>query len=99
MGTDDLASDSYNRFWRGFATKNLKEIGLSFHMIESLNNTGKSRCSCATWCVLFRGAAEGKIRTKTIEEDLIEAVIGLPSNLFFGTSIPAADSYFQQTGR
>jgi type I restriction enzyme M protein len=38
---------------------------------------------------LFRGGAEGKIRKGILEEDLLEAVIGLPPNLFFGTGIPA----------
>ena len=40
--------------------------------------------------VLFRGGAEGKIRQGFIKDDLIEAVIGLPSNVFYGTGIPAA---------
>jgi type I restriction enzyme M protein len=40
--------------------------------------------------VLFRGSTEGHIRQGLIEEDLIEAVVGLPSNLFYGTGIPAA---------
>jgi type I restriction enzyme M protein len=40
--------------------------------------------------VLFRGAAEGEIRRKMLEQDLIEAVVGLPTNLFYGTGIPAA---------
>jgi type I restriction enzyme M protein len=39
--------------------------------------------------ILFRGGAEGKIRKGILEEDLLEAVIGLPSNLFFGAGIPA----------
>lgn len=39
--------------------------------------------------VLFRGGAEREIRRKWLEEDLIEAVIGLPQNLFYGASIPA----------
>ena len=39
--------------------------------------------------VLFRGGSEGNIRKGIIEDDLIEAVVGLPSNLFFGTGIPA----------
>lgn len=38
--------------------------------------------------VLFRGAAEGKIRQTLIEKNRIDTVIGLPANLFFGTSIP-----------
>ena len=46
--------------------------------------------------VLFRGASEGKIRQKTIEENLLEAVIGLPANLFFGTGIPAAIVLFNK---
>ena len=39
--------------------------------------------------VLFRGGAEKKIRMKFLEQDLLEAVIGLPQNLFYGASIPA----------
>jgi type I restriction enzyme M protein len=46
--------------------------------------------------VLFRGSSEGKIRQKTIEENLLEAVIGLPANLFFGTGIPAAILIFNK---
>ena len=40
--------------------------------------------------VLFRGAAEGEIRKGMLQEDLVEAVVGLPTNLFYGTGIPAA---------
>ena len=46
--------------------------------------------------VLFRGSSEGKIRRRTIEENLLEAVIGLPANLFFGTGIPAAILIFNR---
>lgn len=46
--------------------------------------------------VLFRGGIEGKIRQKLIEENLLDAVIGLPSNLFFGTGIPAAILIFKR---
>ena len=46
--------------------------------------------------VLFRGASEGKIRQKTIEENILEAVIGLPANLFFGIGIPAAILIFNR---
>jgi len=47
--------------------------------------------------VLFRGAAEGRIRQKLLEENLLSAVIGLPEKLFFGTGIPAAILVFQKT--
>lgn len=40
--------------------------------------------------VLFRGGAEGKIREGFLKDDIIEAIIGLPQNIFYGTGIPAA---------
>jgi len=46
--------------------------------------------------VLFRGSAEGKIRQKLIEENLLDAVIGLPEKLFYGTGIPAAVLVFRK---
>ena len=46
--------------------------------------------------VLFRGASEGRIRQKLIEENLLEAVIGLPEKLFYGTGIPAAILVFNK---
>jgi len=46
--------------------------------------------------VLFRGGAEGRIRRWLIEENLLDAVIGLPANLFFGTGIPAAILIFNK---
>ena len=45
---------------------------------------------------LFRGSSEGKIRRQLIEENLLDAVIGLPEKLFFGTGIPAAILVFRQ---
>ena len=45
--------------------------------------------------VLFRGAAEGKIRKNIIDNNLLDAVIGLPANLFYGTSIPTCVLVFK----
>lgn len=45
--------------------------------------------------VLFRGAAEGKIRQNLIDKNLLDAVIGLPANLFYGTSIPTCVLVFK----
>jgi len=58
-------------------------------MIASLNLTGRMG-TVIPHGVLFRGGAEGKIRKGFIEEDIIEAIIGLPPNIFYGTGIPAA---------
>lgn len=46
--------------------------------------------------VLFRGASEGRIRQQLIDENLLDAVIGLPTNLFYGTGIPAAILLFRR---
>jgi type I restriction enzyme M protein len=64
-------------------------------MLSSLNSNGKMGVILPHG-VLFRGASEGKIRTKLIEDNLLDAVIGLPSNLFFGTSIPACILIFKK---
>lgn len=46
--------------------------------------------------VLFRGASEGRIREQLVELNLLDAVIGLPGNLFYGTSIPACVLVFKK---
>lgn len=46
--------------------------------------------------VLFRGAAEGKIRQALIEKNYLDTVIGLPANLFYGTSIPTTILVFKK---
>lgn len=57
------------------------------HSIYHLNNTG-TMAIVLPHGVLFRGAAESKIRKTLIEKNYLDAVIGLPANLFYGTSIP-----------
>lgn len=60
------------------------------HMIASLKNDGKMGVVMPHG-VLFRGSVEGKFRKHIIEDrNILEAVIGLPSGLFYGTGIPAS---------
>lgn len=94
-GADMASGDLYNRFWRGVPSKSKGDWAFISHMIETLNETGKAGV-VVPHGVLFRGSSEGKIREKTIEDNLLEAVIGLPSNLFFGTGIPAAILVFNK---
>ncbi len=94
-GADEAEGDQYNRFWRGVPPKSKGDWAFITHMIETLNETGKAGVVIPHG-VLFRGAAEGRIRQMTIEENLLEAVIGLPANLFFGTGIPAAVLVFNK---
>lgn len=94
-GADMAVGDVHNRFWRGVPSKSKGDWAFISHMIETLNETGKAGV-VVPHGVLFRGSSEGKIRQKTIEDNLLEAVIGLPSNLFFGTGIPAAILVFNK---
>jgi len=94
-GADDAGADKYNRFWRGVPPKSKGDWAFISHMIETLNETGKATV-VVPHGVLFRGSSEGKIRQQTIEENILETVIGLPANLFFGTGIPAAILVFNK---
>lgn len=87
-GREEAESDEYGRFRFGLPPKNAGDYAFIQHMIATLNHEGKAGVVMPHG-VLFRGGTEGKIRTGIIEEDLVEAVIGLPSNLFYGTGIPA----------
>ncbi len=94
--TYDPETDKYNRFWRGVPPKSKGDWAFISHMIE-IAYEGKGKVGVVVpHGVLFRGASEGKIRQKTIEENILEAVIGLPANLFFGTGIPAAILIFNK---
>ena len=95
-GADEAAADPYNRFWRGTPPKSKGDWAFITHMIETTYE-GKGKVGVVVpHGVLFRGSSEGRIRQKTIEENLLEAVIGLPANLFFGTGIPAAILIFNR---
>ncbi|MEG1254840.1 type I restriction-modification system subunit M [Clostridium sp.] len=88
-GTEEAEHDAFHRFDYGIPPKSYGDLAFVEHMISSLNMKGKM-ASVVPHGVLFRGGAEGKIRTGFIKDDLIEAVIGIPQNIFYGTGIPAA---------
>jgi type I restriction enzyme M protein len=95
-GADQVAGDKFNRFRRGIPPKSKADYAFITHLIETaVAGTGKVGV-IAPLGVLFRGSAEAKIRKQLIEENLLEAVIGLPANLFYGTSIPAAILVFNR---
>jgi len=78
------------RFRYGFCPETGKKGDLMFlqHMLAVLRTNGMM-ATVMPHGVLFRGGAEKEIRKGIIEDDLLEAVIGFPSNLFYGTGIPA----------
>lgn len=95
-GYDEASADPYNRYHRGLPPKSKGDWAFISHMVETARE-GTGRVGVVVpHGVLFRGAAEGRIRQKMIEENLLEAVIGLPANLFFGTGIPAAILLFNK---
>lgn len=95
-GAGEAASDKFNRFHRGIPPKSKGDWAFITHMIETTYEASGRVGVIVPHGVLFRSAREGKIRQKVIEENLLEAVIGLPANLFFGTGIPAAILLFKR---
>ena len=87
-GREEAENDIYNRYIYGIPPKSYGDLAFVSHMIASLNSTGRMG-TVIPHGVLFRGGAEGKIREGVIKEDIIEAIIGLPPNIFYGTGIPA----------
>ena len=95
-GADDLKEDTYKRFEYGLPPKSKGDYAFISHMLASLNVNGTMGVVLPHG-VLFRGATESKIRKQIIEDDnLLDTVIGLPANLFFGTSIPACILIFKK---
>ncbi len=68
------------------------------HMVASLKDDGMAAVVMPHG-VLFRGGEEKNYRTHLVEEGLLDAVIGLPSNLFYGTGIPACILVIGKAGR
>ena len=88
-GRDVAENDGYGRFRFGLPPKTKGDLAFVQHMVAVLNVSARLGVVMPHG-VLFRGAAEGKIRKGLLQEDLFEAVIGLPPNLFYGTGIPAS---------
>ncbi|MBF1196366.1 type I restriction-modification system subunit M [Streptococcus infantis] len=88
----DRSKDS--RFKFGVAPASKADYAFILHGLYHLESNG-TMAIVLPHGVLFRGAAEGKIRQKIIDENLLHAVIGLPANLFYGTSIPTCVLVFK----
>ncbi|TAN45644.1 MAG: type I restriction-modification system subunit M [Nitrospirae bacterium] len=96
-GADVAEKDRFNRFWRGVPPKSKGDYAFISHMIEAALEKEGRVAVVVPHGVLFRGGAEGRIRQKLIEENLLDAVIGLPANLFPTTSIPVAILIFDRS--
>jgi type I restriction enzyme M protein len=95
-GHENADKDPYHRFRRGVPPRTKGDYAFILHMIESMKPKSGRMAVVVPHGVLFRGAAEGRIRKQLIDENLLDVVIGLPEKLFYGTGIPAAILVFRK---
>ena len=95
-GYEEAGNDKFGRFKRGLPPKTKGDYAFILHMIETLKPKSGRMGVVVPHGVLFRGSSEGKIRQQLIDENLLDAVIGLPEKLFYGTGIPAAILIFKK---
>lgn len=89
--------DHYRRFDWGIPPTSKGDYAFVMHMLHSLDDSTGRMGIILPHGVLFRGASEGRIRQTIIERfNLLDAVIGLPANLFYGAGIPACILIFRK---
>ena len=94
-GSENWVSDPYGRNIAGVPPKGNGDMAWVQHMIKSMNSTGRMTVVLPHGA-LFRKGAEGKIREELLKQDLLEAVIGLGANIFYGTQLAACVLVFKQ---
>ena len=94
-GAENWVNDPYGRNIAGVPPKGNGDMAWVQHMISSMNETG-SMTVVLPHGALFRKGAEGKIRQALLEHDLIEAVIGVGPNIFYGTQLAACVMVFRK---
>ncbi len=91
----EASLDPHRRFEWGVPPASRGDYAFVQHMLYSLAENGRM-ATILPHGPLFRGASEGKIRKQIIEMNFLDAVIGLPEGLFFGTGIPACIMVFRK---
>lgn len=94
-GSENWVNDPFGRNIAGVPPKGNADMAWVQHMIKSMNSTGRMTVVLPHGA-LFRKGAEGKIREELLKQDLLEAVIGLGSNIFYGTQLAACVLVFKQ---
>ena len=93
-GAKNWTNDPYGRNIAGVPPKGNGDMAWVQHMVKSMNKTGRMTVILPHGA-LFRKGAEGRIREVLLEHDLLEAVIGLGPNIFYGTPLAACVLVFQ----
>jgi type I restriction enzyme M protein len=96
-GAENADKDKHKRFWRGIPPKSKGDYAFISHMIEIARSRTGRVAVIVPHGVLFRGGSEGRIRQALIDENLLDAVVGLPANLFTTTGIPVAILVFDRS--
>ena len=96
-GAENAAGDPYGRFWRGVPPPSKGNYAFITHMIEIAKPRSGRVAVIVPHGVLFRGHAEGRIRKALLDQNLLDAVIGLPAKLFTTTGIPVAILIFDRS--
>lgn len=96
-GAEHAASDQFKRYWRGIPPRSKGDYAFITHMVGIAKRQSGRVAVIVPHGVLFRGGSEGAIRKTLIEENLLDAVIGLPANLFTTTGIPVAILIFDRS--
>ena len=96
-GAEGAGQDPHGRFWRGVPPPSKGDYAFITHMIETAKRRRGRVAVIVPHGVLFRGHREGRIRQALVEENLLDAVIGLPPKLFTTTGIPVAIMVFDRS--
>jgi type I restriction enzyme M protein len=94
-GTENWANDPFGRTIAGVPPKGNGDMAWIQHMVKSMNSNGRMAVVLPHGA-LFRKAAEGKIRKALLEQDMLEAVIGLGPNIFYGTQLAVCVMVFKE---
>lgn len=87
---EEWEHDLFERFRLGTPPKHRVEYAFLLHMVESAREGSGKIVTLLPMGALFRGGNEGQIRERLIEKNLLDCVVALPANLFYGTGIPVA---------
>lgn len=94
-GAEQWAADPFGRNIAGIPPKGNADMAWVQHMIKSMKAKSGRMTVVLPHGALFRKGAEGKIRETLLNQDLLEAVIGLGGNIFYGTSLAACILVFR----
>jgi type I restriction enzyme M protein len=89
-GQEAAVHDPYGRYWRGIPPRGAADYAFISHMVETLNPGNGRMAVVVSHGVLFRSGAEQQIRKQLLQENLVDAVIGLPAKMLPNTAIPVA---------